>query len=182
VNEGIGGNRVLHDGMGLNSLARFDRDVLSNPGVSSIIFLEGINDLGWPHMKPPKNLDPEVAKKFDMAAQDVTAEELIGGIKQIIERAHEHGIKVFGATILPFEGADYYSQPGEEKREAVNEWIRTSHAFDGVVDLEAAVRDPSQPKRILEAYQIGDHLHPNDAGYKVMADAISLAILRGGNK
>jgi len=178
INEGIGGNRILHDGMGVNALARLDRDVLAQAGVTQMILLEGVNDVGWPHMKPPKGMDPEIIKRMNVAAQDVTATDLIVAMKQIIERAHEHGIRIYGATILPYEGADYYSEPGESSREAVNQWIRTSGAFDGVIDFDLATRDPVNPKHMRDDLQIGDHLHPNDNGYKIMADAIDLALLR----
>ena len=176
INEGIGGNRILHDGAGESALARFDRDVLSNPGVTELILLEGINDFGWPHMKMPKGMDPA---NFKVAKEEVTADEVIVGMKQIVARAHEHGIRVLGATILPYEGADYFNAGGEEKRQAVNRWIRTGGGFDGVVDLDMATRDPQHPARLLDSYQSGDHLHPNNAGYKAMADAIDLHLLRG---
>jgi lysophospholipase L1-like esterase len=179
VNEGIGGNRVLHDGAGVSALTRFDRDVLALPGVSDLIVLEGINDIGWPHMKLPKGVDISKMPMPNPAMEKVTATDLIVGFKQLIDRAHEHGVRVFGTTILPFEGADYYSDEGESTREAVNNWIRTGGAFDGVIDLDAAVRDPQHPTRMREDYQMGDHLHPNDAGYKAMADAINLAALTG---
>lgn len=167
ANEGIGGNRVLHDALpfGPNALARFDRDVLAQPGVKYMIVLEGINDLGFPH-----------DKRGGHGAQEVTAKQLIAGLKQLISRAHAHGIKVFGGTLTPYQGADYYSAEGEAKREAINEWIRTSGAFDGVIDFDEAVRNPKNPKRILPSYDSGDHLHPNDAGYKAMADAVPLLL------
>ena len=166
VNAGISGNRILHDVSGPSALARLDRDVLARDGVKYLIVLEGINDLGFPHQGGAHG------------TQEVTAQQLIAGLKQIIERAHAHGIRVFGATLTPYKGAVYYSQEGEEKREAINRWIRTSGAFDGVVDFDAAVRDPKHPLRYLPAYDSGDHLHPGDAGYKAMADAVNLALFR----
>jgi lysophospholipase L1-like esterase len=180
LNEGIGGNRILYDGAGINALARFDRDVLAQPGVSDLIVLEGINDIGWPHMKLPGAKDGAPPRKGPFAAQAVTADELIAGLRQIIDRAHEHHIKVFGATLTPYEGADYFSQDGEAVRQAVNQWIRTSGKFDGVVDFDAAVRDPAHPSQFRPEYQSGDHLHPSAAGYKAMADAIDLAPLLAG--
>jgi lysophospholipase L1-like esterase len=164
LNAGISGNRVLHDVVGPNALARFDRDVLARGGVKYVILLEGINDIGFPYLKgePP--------------GQAVSAAEIIAGLRQIFERAHAHGIKVFGATLTPFEGAIYYSKEGEAKREAVNRWIRTSGAFDGVIDFDAAVRDPKRPLRFLPADDSGDHLHPGDAGYKAMAEAVDPAL------
>jgi len=177
LNEGIGGNRVLHDGAGVSALARFDRDVLAQPGVVDLIVLEGINDIGWPNIKPRPSKDGSTPKELPFEHQVVSAEDIIAGLQQIIERAHQHGIRVFGATLTPFEGADYYTAEGEITREAVNRWIRTSGAFDGVFDFDAAVRDPSRPSQFREDYQSGDHLHPSAAGYKAMAGAIDLSTL-----
>lgn len=167
-NEGIGGNRVLHDAVifGPNALARMDRDVLAQDGVKYLTVLESINDLGFPHA---------VGGHGD---QEVTADQLIAGLKQIIVRAHAHGIQVFGCTLTPYKGADYYSAEGEVKREAINHWIRTSGAFDGVIDFDKAVRDPNYPERMLLSYDSGDHLHPNDAGYRAMANAVPLSLFR----
>jgi lysophospholipase L1-like esterase len=164
ANAGIGGNRILHDMSGPNALARLDRDVIARDGVKYLIVLESINDLGWPHQAAAHG------------SQEVTAEQLIAGMQQIIDRAHAHGIKVFGATLTPYEGANYYTDEGEQKREAINRWIRTSGAFDGVIDFEAATRDPNNPKRFLPADDSGDHLHPNDTGYTAMANAIDLSL------
>jgi lysophospholipase L1-like esterase len=165
VNEGISGNRLLADGAGVSALTRFDRDVLSLPGVKWLIVLEGINDIGLGSLGGPQ------------AA--VTADDLIAAHKQIIERAHLHGIKVIGATLTPYSGAAYYSDDGEVIREAVNQWIRTGKAFDAVIDFDAATEDPEHPKQIRPAYNIRDHLHPNDVGYKAMADAVDLSIFTG---
>ena len=178
LNEGIGGNRILHDGAGVSALARLDRDVLAQPGIINLIILEGINDIGWPHMKPQPSANGTNQSQGPFAGQAVSAQDLIAGLQQIIERAHEHGIRVFGATLTPFEKADYYSADGEVERQAVNQWIRTSGAFDGVFDFDAAVRDPNHPSGFREDYQSGDHLHPSAAGYKAMADAINLSLLR----
>lgn len=166
VNEGISGNRLLNDGAGVAALARFDRDVLSQPGVKWLIVLEGINDIGIggrPGAEPP---------------DAVTADDLIAAHKQIIERAHMHGIKVIGGTLTPYVGAAYATDQGEEMREAINQWIRTSHAYDAVIDFDAAVRDPANPIQIRPAYNIRDHLHPNDDGYKAMAAAVDLSIFK----
>ena len=181
VNEGIGGNRVLYDGAGVSALARFDRDVLAQPGVTSMIVLEAINDIGWPHMKPrtPKG---ETPKEMPFVHQLVSTQDLIAGYQQLIDRAHQHGIKVFGATLTPYEGADYYSDDGEATRQEVNRWIRTSGAFDGVIDFDAAVRDPNHPAKVLAQYDSGDHLHPSAAGFKAMADTVDLAALRSAAK
>jgi lysophospholipase L1-like esterase len=178
ANEGIGGNRILYDGAGVSALARLDRDVLAQPGISTLIVLEGINDIGWPHMKP-RLPNGTILKENPFTHQVVSAEDLIIGLQQIIERAHQHGIRVFGATLTPYEGADYYSSDGEAAREAVNQWIRTSSAFDGVIDFDAAVRDPQSPNKLRATCDSGDHLHPSADGYKAMANAIDLTILTG---
>jgi lysophospholipase L1-like esterase len=158
ANVGIGGNRVLRDGAGASALARFDRDVLSQSGVKWVMILEGINDIGRGNTEP------------------VTADDLIGAFKQLIERAHTHGVKVVGCTLTPYVGAGYSRDEGEAIREALNNWIRTGGAFDAVVDFEAATRDPKDPKRIRPEFDPGDHLHPNDAGYRAMAEAVDLSI------
>ena len=166
VNEGISGNRLLNDGAGVSALARFDRDVLAQPGVRWLIVLEGINDIGIgarPGAEPP---------------DAVTAEDIIVAHKQIIERAHMRGIKVIGATLTPYVGAAYATEQGETMREAVNKWIRTSHAYDAVIDFDKAVQDPANPKQILAKYNIRDHLHPNDDGYKAMAAAVDLSLFK----
>jgi lysophospholipase L1-like esterase len=177
VNEGIGGNRILYDGAGVNVLERLDRDVLAQPGVVNLIVLEGINDIGWPHMKP-RMPNGTTMKEPPFAHELVSAQELIVGLQQIIERAHQHGIRVFGATLTPYEGADYYSKDGEATRQAVNQWIRTSGAFDGIFDFDAAVRDPNHPSQFREGYHSGDHLHPSTRGYTAMADAVDVTMLR----
>jgi lysophospholipase L1-like esterase len=166
VNEGISGNRLLNDGAGISALARFDRDVLSQPGVRWLIVLEGINDIG---LGARPDADPGDA---------VTADDLIAAHKQLIERARMHGIKVIGATLTPYLGAVYATDQGEAVREAVNQWIRTSGAYDAVVDFDTAVQDPANPKQIRAAYNIRDHLHPNDDGYKAMADAIDISLFK----
>ncbi len=163
VNHGISGNRLLADGAGVSALARFDRDVISQPGVKWLIVLEGINDIGISTM---------------MGTGGVTAEDLIAAQKQMIERAHLHGIKAIGATLLPYGGAMYFSEAGESIRQAVNQWIRTGGAYDAVVDFDAKLRDPQNPKQLNAAYYINDHLHPNDAGYKLMAEAVDLSVFR----
>lgn len=173
ADEGISGNRVLNDSecCGVNALARLQRDVLDQTGVREVILLEGINDFGFSALPPNPIYDPTT---------DVSADQVIAGYKQIIAMAHSRGLKIFGATLTPFKGAAYYTSAGEQKRETVNAWIRTSGAFDGVIDFDKAVRDPSDPLIINPAYDSGDHLHPNDAGYQVMANAISLKMLLHG--
>ena len=184
VNTGIGGNRVLHDGAGVSALARFDRDVLAQPGIAGIILLEGINDIGWPRMKLPSPRPGDAAQgsaptESPFAKELVSAHDIIAGYQQIIDRAHQHGIKVFIATLLPYEGADYYTADGEAIRAAVNQWIRTSGAADGFFDLDRAVRDPNQPTRFRDGYHSGDNLHPSAIGYKAMTGAIDLGGQRG---
>jgi lysophospholipase L1-like esterase len=169
VDEGISGNRLLNDGMGVAALSRLDRDVFSLTGVKWMIVLEGINDIGF-------------ASFTHNPADEVTAEQLIEAQKQIIERAHLRGIKVMGATLTPFQGASYYSEQGEKTREAVNNWIRTSGAFDAVVDFDKAVQDTGNPEQIRPSFNIRDHLHPNDEGYKAMADAIDLSVFSRSSK
>jgi lysophospholipase L1-like esterase len=164
VNEGISGNRVLKDGAGVSALARFDRDVLAQSGVKWLVIMESINDIG------------QGLRANAPAADAVTADDLTAVIHQMIDRAHAHGIKVIGATLTPFEGAAYYSDRGEEVREAVNRWIRTSGEFDGVIDFDAVTRDANNPKTFRADYNLRDHLHPNDAGYKAMADSIDLSL------
>lgn len=162
-NQAIAGNRVLSYGMqifGESALSRFDRDVMSVPNANWIVVLEGINDIGMGAATPP------------------SADTMINGYKQIIARAHAKGIKVYGATLLPYEGARYFHENGEVVRQAVNSWIRTSGAYDGVIDFDAAMRDPASPRKMKADLQSGDWLHPNDAGYKVMGEAVDLALFR----
>jgi lysophospholipase L1-like esterase len=182
VNEGLGGNRLLNDGAGVNALARFDRDVLSLPGVTDLIVLEGINDIGWPHWNPAQEHSGHPFTDSPYASQTVTAQQLIQGLEQIIDRAHEHGIRVIGATLTPFEGDGFFTADGEAVRQQVNHWIRTGGAFDGIIDFDAAVRDPNHPARFREEDQWGDYLHPNSAGYKAMADAIDLSLFGRGRR
>ena len=162
LNMGIAGNQILGDGAGVAALARFDRDVLSQPGVKWLMILEGINDMN-------------LAGRGSAAATGpaLTADDLIGGMKQMIERAHTHGIKVIGCTLTPFGGA---SDGVEAMRQAVNLFIRTSGAFDGVVDFDQVIRDPNDLRQFIKAYNNTDRLHPNDAGYKAMADAVDLSM------
>ncbi len=159
VNQGISGNRVLADGAGVSALARFDRDVLSVAGVRWVMMLEGINDIGV--LGRNGTLDPDA---------------LIGAMKQVIARAHTHDIKVIGCTLTPYVGAGYATDAGEAIRMRLNEFIRTSPLFDAVVDFDAATRDPANPKQFLPAYNNTDHLHPNDAGYRAMANAVDIGI------
>lgn len=166
LNEGISGNRLLHDLDGPSALARFDRDVLAQDAVRYLIVLEGINDIGWPHIRGGK-----------YAGDLVSAEDIIAALRQIAERAHAHGIGVFGATLTPFGGAFYETPDGETEREAVNQWIRSSGEFDAVIDFDKLTRDPAHPQQFLPAYDSGDHLHPGDAGYEAMGRAAAQLFL-----
>ncbi len=175
ANEGISGNRVLGDGAGVSALARFDRDVLATPGLAYVIVFEGINDIGIGYA--PK--DGPSARFFPPnAGPPPTAEDLIGAYRQMIARAHEKGVKIYGATIAPYEGAAYASAEGNKVRETVNHWIRTGHAFDGVIDFDAAVRDPAHPTQFKNGFHMGDHLHGSDAGYAAMARSIDLKLFK----
>jgi lysophospholipase L1-like esterase len=163
LNQGIGGNRVLHDGAGPSALARFDRDVLSQAGVKYLVILEGINDIG--HSYRLTNPDDVV-----------TADDLIAGYSQMARRAHTHGIKVFGATLTPYVGAGYASPKGEAVRQALNQWIRTTKELDGVIEFDKATSDPVNPSVFSSTADSGDHLHPGDAGYKAMGGTIDLKL------
>jgi lysophospholipase L1-like esterase len=172
LNQGIAGNRVLTEGIGPSALARFDRDALVQSGVSHVVVLEGINDFG---LGGPGGLG---------GAPPPTAAEVIAGLRQLIERAHAHGVKVIGGTLLPFEGTNlsifptYYSTDKDTRRQAVNEWIRTGKAYDGIVDFDMALRDPAHPTQLLPQFKAVDNLHLTDAGYQAMANAVNLALLR----
>jgi len=163
VNAGIAGNRILLDSpwFGVNALARLDRDVLARPGVTDVILLQGINDIGQlPHT--------------------YHAEAIISGMRQIIVRSHARGLRIYGGTLTPFEGAtipDFYTPQGEVARQAVNSFIRSSSAFDGVIDFDRAIRDPAHLGRLSPGYDSGDHVHPNDAGYRAMAQAVNLSVV-----
>ena len=168
LNAGIGGNRLLSDStnnFGINALARFDRDILAQPGAAYVIVLEGINDIGNARSNPSPS-----------------AAELISAQEQLIERAHAHGLRIYGATLTPFEGAAYFTPEGEAKRQAINNWIKTSKAYDGVIDFDSGTRDPASPGKLLPLYDSGDHLHPNDAGYEAMGKSIDLNLFAPGKK
>ncbi len=163
VNEGIGGNRILHEGAGPSALDRFDRDVLSQPGVAYVIMLEGINDIGNMHRGP---------------ADAITTQQLVDAFTTLANRAHAKGVKFIAATMTPYNGAKYYSDDGEQIRQQVNTFLRASKLVDGVVDFDKATRDPDHPDRLLPKYDHGDHLHPSDAGYAVMGAAINVKLFR----
>lgn len=168
LNLGIGGNRVLLDGLGPNVLARFDRDVLGEPGAREVILLEGVNDLGTLTR----------LKEVPEADHEALVARLIGAYRQMIERGREHGLRMIGGTITPYGGSGYYHPDArnESDRQRLNAWIR-SGAFDAVADFDAAVRDPRDPARLLPAFDSGDHLHPSPAGYGRMAEAAARCLL-----
>ncbi|ONI80801.1 GDSL family lipase [Saccharothrix sp. ALI-22-I] len=181
VNEGIAGNRLLHDPnppaghpaegyaayFGQAALRRFDRDVLAQPGVGHVVVLLGVNDLGHPGTSAPES-------------EKVTAQDIIGAHRQLIARARAQGLRIYGGTITPFrdDTFGFYSPENEAARQEINRWIRTSGEHDAVIDFDRATRDPDQPDRLLPAYDSGDHLHPNDAGMAVMAAAVPLRLFR----
>ena len=166
INMGISGNRVLREGAGSSALARFDRDVLSRPGVRWVLLLEGINDIGFSAIPGL----PETEK--------ATAQDIIAGYRLLIGRARLHGLSIIGGTLTPFEGVNTWSAAGEGMRQQVNQWIRGSGEFDAVVDFDAATRDPAAPTKLRREYDSGDHIHPNDAGNQAMAEAIDLKLFR----
>jgi lysophospholipase L1-like esterase len=165
LNAGLNGNRVLHDLVGTNALARLDRDVLVQTSVKYVIVCEGLNDFVIPGL-------------IGRPAEDVTVEQVIQGHRQIIDRAHALGLRIYGATSNPFVGSRFFTAAAAAKRQALNQWIRTSRAYDAVIDFEKVIRDPSDPTRLLPAYDSGDHAHPNDIGYRAIADAIDLSLFR----
>ena len=168
LNAGISGNKILRDSpvYGPNALARLNADVLRQSGITHVILLEGLNDIGH----EPHTLD---------------ADEIIAGMKQIADQVHAQDVTIFAGTLTPFKGAtirNYYTEEGERTRQQVNEWIRTSGYFDGVIDFDEVLRDPNQPLYLHEDYDSGDHLHPNDAGYKAMAEAVDLSMFKTNRK
>jgi lysophospholipase L1-like esterase len=174
LNAGISGNRLLLDGMGDSGLARFERDVLGHRGVRAVIVLLGTNDIGWP------------GSPFGPDEPPVSIDELTRGMRQLVEQGHARGVRVIGATLPPFEDAlkgtpleGHYSPQKETQRLRLNDWIRGSGGFDAVVDFDLVLRDPRRPSRLRPDFDSGDHLHPGDAGYRAMAEAIDLDALLG---
>ena len=174
LNAGISGGRLLSEGMGVSARTRFERDVLARPNVKAVVILLGTNDIGWP------------GSSFAPHDAPMTTAAIVDGFQDLIARAHARGLRVVGGTIAPFEGAlegtdvhGYYTSEKEAVREEVNAWIRRSGAFDAVADFDAALRDPRHPQRLLPAFDVGDYLHPNDAGNAAMARVLTSAILFG---
>ncbi|MGE6332568.1 SGNH/GDSL hydrolase family protein [Stenotrophomonas sp. NPDC077659] len=174
VNAGISGGRLLRDGMGEAALTRFQRDVLDQPGVASVIVLIGINDISWP------------GTAFAREQPRPTLAELQAGYRALAEQAHRRGVRIVGATLPAFAGAlpgtpldDYYQPDKDALRRQLNAWLRSDGPFDAVIDLDAALRDPADPSRMAAAYDSGDHLHPGDAGNQAMAEAVDLEVLLG---
>lgn len=161
VTQAIGGNRVLHAGVGPSAVARFDRDVLAIPGVSHVVLLEGINDIG--------NSGPQ---------NPLTAADLIRGFRQLIARAHANGIKVYASPILPWQGASKFTDEREAIRKAVNNWIRSAGEVDAVIEFDTVVADPADPLRLKLQLQLGDNLHPNGMGETAMGEAVSLKLFQ----
>jgi lysophospholipase L1-like esterase len=174
ANAAISGNRILSPGMGDSALARFDEDVLSLPNVKYMIVFEGVNDIGN-RFGPPGPTQP-VLPGLDQP--EITVDQMIAGYKQLIERAHEKGIKVIGSPIGPYKGASYWSEKGEAARQKINDWIVNGGAFDGVVRLDTAFADPADPRQMREGYHMGDHLHGNDTGLKAVGDSIDLSLFK----
>ena len=170
LNLGIGGNRILLDGLGPNAVARFDRDVIDRPGVKYLIVLEGVNDLGTSTRDHP----------ISAADHQALVRNIIAGYTQMIARAHDHGIKAIGATIMPYAGSGYYhpDAANEADRRAINAWIRTPGHFDAVVDFDELMRDPRRPTYLRPDYDLGDGLHPSVKGYQAMGDAVPLSLFR----
>jgi lysophospholipase L1-like esterase len=169
ANGGIAGNRLLHDGaapfVGPSALARFERDALDKPGVRWILVHEGVNDIAATQM-------------LAAPAQHVSAEQIEAGLRTLADRAHARGVRIWAGTLMPLAGTKrFYSDAAERQRQAVNAWIRTAGVFDAVVDFDAALRDPLEPARLNPAYDSGDHLHPNEAGYRLMAQQVDLRLL-----
>ena len=174
-NQGISGNRMLGDGIGTAVLARFDRDVLATPGLGHVVISVGANDIGISFA--PRNDDGPLADFLKMfPGAPVTTDDVIAGYRQLIARARDRGVRVHATTIAPYEGAEIYTPEGESARQTVNEWIRTSGAFDAVLDFDAVWRDPDRPSQIRPDFHAGDHLHGNDAGYRALADSVDLSL------
>ena len=167
INSGISGNRLLHDGWGTKAIARYRRDALDIPGVRAIVLLEGINDIGQGYISS-SDTGP------------VSASSIIGAYRTLIRRAHARGLKIFIGTLTPYAGAGYERPAGERVREQVNAWIRQGHGFDGVIHFDGALRDPRHPHHYRGADQCGDDLHPNDAGYHLMAETVYRDLFASG--
>jgi lysophospholipase L1-like esterase len=177
ANEAISGNRVLSPGMGESALSRFDEDVLALPNVKYVLLFEGVNDLGM-QFGPQRAPGGGGPGGLTLDQTPITTEQMIAGYKQLIARAHEHGIKVLASPIGPYKGASYWSEEGEAARQKINDWILHGGAFDGVFRLDTAFADPADPRQYREGYHMGDHLHGSDAGLKAAGDSIDLALFK----
>lgn len=175
ANQGISGNRLLNDGFGPSILARLDRDVLASPGATHLVLLAGMNDITYSIAPRNGAPNPEFADIMTTDAPISTA-DVIAAYRQIIDRAHAHGVTVLGATLTPIGGSDAATPDGEAARQHVNHWIQTSAAFDAVLDFDAVWRDPEDPSRISPEFDFGDHMHSNDAGYRALANSIDLTL------
>jgi lysophospholipase L1-like esterase len=174
VNQGISGNRLLNDGIGAAALARFDRDVLATPGLGYAVLSIGANDIAISSAPRDDGSLADFLKMFPGAP--VTTDDVIAGHRQLIARAHDRGVRVYGTTIAPFEGSELYTPEGENARQAVNDWIRTGGGFDAVLDFDAVWRDADHPSRMRDDFHAGDHLHGNDGGYRALADSVDLSL------
>jgi lysophospholipase L1-like esterase len=178
ANAAISGNRVLSPGMGESALSRFDEDVLSLPNVKYIIVFEGVNDIGQ-RFNPRRGAGPGGPGGFTLDQPEISVQQMIAGYQQLIARAHDKGIKVIGSPIGPYKGAAYWSEEGEAARQAINEWILSSGAFDATVRLDTAFADPANPAQMREGYHLGDFLHGSDAGLKAVGESIPLELFEG---
>ena len=174
ANQGISGNRVLQDGLGVSALARLDRDVLAVPGVTTVILFEGINDINLAYGTAGGPFG--AASNAQLPTRKITADDIIAGYRQIVARAHAQGLRIFGATVAPYKGVATWSEAGEAARQKVNTFIRISGLFDAVLDFDKAFRDPADPASIRPGYHMGDHLHGNDTSYQAVADSIDLGL------
>lgn len=179
ANAGISGNRVLSPGMGESALARFDEDVLSLPNVTHMIVFVGVNDIGNRFGTPRTGPGRGGPGGFTLDQPEIDAAQMIAGYRQLIARAHEKGIKVFGSPIGPYMGASYWSEEGEAARQQINDWILNSGEFDGNVRLDTAFADPAEPRQMREGYHMGDHLHGSDAGLRAVGESIDLTLFAG---
>ncbi|WP_433832338.1 SGNH/GDSL hydrolase family protein [Actinoplanes sp. CA-015351] len=175
-NQGISGNRMLNDGLGTSGLARFDRDVLATPGLGCVVVSLGHNDISISNA--PRDDEAMAGFLAMFPGEPVTTDDILAGYQQLIARAHDRDVKIYVTTVTPDEGSEMHTAGSESARQTINNWIRTSGAFDGVLDFDAAWRDPARPSRIRDDLHAGDHLHGNDAGHQVLAGSIDPSLFR----